>query len=323
MKEIKGIDVSYAQGSIDFSRINKEQVGFAIVRSSYGWMPGQKDDQFDRNIRGFSKKGIPCGAYHYSYATSIEDAVKEAEYCLECIGDAKLALPIFLDMEDAVVAACGKRICTDIAKTFCEHIQKAGHQAGIYTNPNWLYNYIYKDELLGKYNIWLAQWGSRKPSFDCMIWQYNVGKNGCIDGIGGECDLDIMYVKEAVQNDNKTDQKSDEVLQVGDRVQILDPVIYGTDRKFTVYPEQDYSIIEINGRRAVIGINGQVTAAIDTKYLKKITDKDKQKVRTYIVQTGDTLSGIAAAFNTTVRKLVAENGIRNPDLIYAGQKLKI
>lgn len=41
----------------------------------------------------------------------------------------------------------------------------------------------------------------------------------------------------------------------------------------------------------------------------------------YVVQSGDTLSGIAAGLGTTVEDLAAANGIANPDLIYAGQTL--
>ena len=42
---------------------------------------------------------------------------------------------------------------------------------------------------------------------------------------------------------------------------------------------------------------------------------------TYVVQSGDTLSGIAAELGTTVEDLAAANGIANPDLVYAGQTL--
>ena len=42
---------------------------------------------------------------------------------------------------------------------------------------------------------------------------------------------------------------------------------------------------------------------------------------TYVVQSGDTLSGIAAELGTSVGALAAANGIANPDLIYAGQTL--
>ena len=41
----------------------------------------------------------------------------------------------------------------------------------------------------------------------------------------------------------------------------------------------------------------------------------------YVVQSGDTLSGIAAELGTTAEYLAAANGIANPDLIYAGQTL--
>src|SRR5699024_4934160 len=43
----------------------------------------------------------------------------------------------------------------------------------------------------------------------------------------------------------------------------------------------------------------------------------------YTVQSGDTLSHIAARYNTTVGALQKANGIGNKDVIYAGQVLKI
>ncbi len=42
---------------------------------------------------------------------------------------------------------------------------------------------------------------------------------------------------------------------------------------------------------------------------------------TYVVQAGDTLSGIAAELGTTVEHLAPTNGIEDPDLLYAGQTL--
>ena len=41
----------------------------------------------------------------------------------------------------------------------------------------------------------------------------------------------------------------------------------------------------------------------------------------YVVQSGDTMSGIAAELGTTVEDLAAANGLANADLIYAGQTL--
>ncbi|WP_417123231.1 LysM peptidoglycan-binding domain-containing protein [Ruminococcus bicirculans (ex Wegman et al. 2014)] len=44
---------------------------------------------------------------------------------------------------------------------------------------------------------------------------------------------------------------------------------------------------------------------------------------TYTVKRGDTLSGIAQRYKITVAKLVKDNGIKNANLIYVGQKIKI
>ena len=41
----------------------------------------------------------------------------------------------------------------------------------------------------------------------------------------------------------------------------------------------------------------------------------------YVVQSGDTLTGIAAELGTTTEALAAANGIADPDLLYAGQTL--
>lgn len=57
---------------------------------------------------------------------------------------------------------------------------------------------------------------------------------------------------------------------------------------------------------------------------KETTNKTTNiNVQTYTVKKGDTLSEIAQKFNTTVNELVKLNNIKNPNLIYVGQKLKI
>lgn len=47
------------------------------------------------------------------------------------------------------------------------------------------------------------------------------------------------------------------------------------------------------------------------------------QVSEYVVQPGDTLTSIAARFNTTVEAIMAANRIINPNFIYVGQKLTI
>ena len=46
-------------------------------------------------------------------------------------------------------------------------------------------------------------------------------------------------------------------------------------------------------------------------------------VQYYTVQSGDCLSVIAQKYGTSVSQLQSWNGISNPDLIYAGQRLRV
>lgn len=78
-----------------------------------------------------------------------------------------------------------------------------------------------------------------------------------------------------------------------------------------------------DARVAALKKLGFTSAEID-----KIQDKVNQILATkketiYTVKAGDTLSAIAAKYGTTVSALAKKNGISNPNLIYAGQKLKI
>lgn len=54
-----------------------------------------------------------------------------------------------------------------------------------------------------------------------------------------------------------------------------------------------------------------------------IVGKDESKPIIYIVKLGDNLTKIARRFNTTVQKLVKDNHIINPNLIYVGQRIVI
>lgn len=58
-------------------------------------------------------------------------------------------------------------------------------------------------------------------------------------------------------------------IKTGDTVTVTNPIIYGTSRKFTCW-YRTYTVMQVKGDRAVIGKNGVITAAINTKYLKVV-----------------------------------------------------
>lgn len=187
----QGIDVSKWQGKIDWEKVKKDGVEFAIIREGYGKEnPSQVDKRFEENYKGAKAVGIPVGVYHYSYADSVEDAKKEAQFCLKNIKGKQLEYPVVFDIEDKEQLKLNDQQRTDICKAFCEKIEKAGYYAMIYCNLNWWNNYLNKNEL-SEFDLWLAQWDIEKPSVDCGIWQRS--EKGKINGISGNVDLNISY----------------------------------------------------------------------------------------------------------------------------------
>ena len=60
MGKICGMDVSYAQGSINWEQVKaSKKIEFAILRAGYGRETSQVDTQFERNYAACKRLGIP------------------------------------------------------------------------------------------------------------------------------------------------------------------------------------------------------------------------------------------------------------------------
>lgn len=292
-----GIDISVYQGNINFDEVAKN-IDFAILRVGYGvtYLPAiQKDKKFEEYYAGLNGKK-PLGAYYYAYANEKGEGRKEAENCLKYLDGKKLDLPIYYDLEDASM-----RFIPEVAREFVDTIKEAGYKAGIYCNMNWARNKID----LSKFqdcSIWIAMYGANngqippyKPDTNYDVWQYtSVGR---ISGINGNVDLDIAddsFIGERPVEDKKSiDEIAQEVIQGkwGN----------GQERK---------------DRLTNAGYNA-------SEVQNKVNEILEPKEVTYVVKSGDTLTKIAKKYNTTVNNLVKKNGIKNKNLIYVGQIIKI
>ena len=205
---LKGIDISYHNGEIDFSKV-KSQVDFIIIRSGYGIKTtDSKEVKFDIYYEEAKKNNIPVGTYWYCYATTTEEALLEAKTFLNKVKGKKFEYPIFYDIEERKILNQGKENVSKIAKTFLEEVEKNGYLVGIYSSASFLEN-LFDDEIKEKYIIWVAQWGKNidKPKYNGRwdIWQYS--SKGHIDGVQSQfVDLDfsntnfIEIVKEKHKN---------------------------------------------------------------------------------------------------------------------------
>ena len=186
----RGIDVSVHQGKIDWSKVVSD---FAILRAGYGKDISQKDAQFEANYSGAKAAGIPVGAYWYSYATTTEEAEKEAECFLSVLKGKKFEYPVWFDIEEERQLKLGKDKVSAIIKAFLNKVESAGYWAGLYMSASPLQTYV-TDDIRNRYAVWVANVGVSKPSYNGAygMWQYSW--KGRVNGISGDVDLDYCYV---------------------------------------------------------------------------------------------------------------------------------
>lgn len=191
METYRGIDVSKWQSDINWSKVKNSGINFVMIRSSFGGTDGQKDARFNSNYNKAKEVGLNVGAYHYAYATSVEEAKKEAQYCMSVLKGKKFEYPIAYDLEDARIEKLGKAKISAIAKAFCETMEKNGYYVMIYSSLYWFNNYFTND-IFKKYDIWLAQW-SAKPTFQKTYGIWQKSSKGRVDGIITNVDIDESY----------------------------------------------------------------------------------------------------------------------------------
>ncbi len=198
---LKGIDVSEFQKIIDWQRVKRTGIDFAIIRVGYrGWGSGRlvTDMFFDNNIKEATKAGIDIGIYFFTQATTEQEAKEEAKYTINLLSkyNVPVKYPIAIDTEKTPPGnGRGDKILkeqrTKIVQAFCQEIEKSGYKSMIYGNKNWLLNDL-EIEKLSKYDIWLADYiTTTNYQYPYTIWQYTSGGN--VSGIGGVVDMNIGY----------------------------------------------------------------------------------------------------------------------------------
>ncbi len=205
----QGIDVSYHNGTLDWSTIKAAGVDFAILRAAYRGYGTEgtlvRDAKFAEYMQGAMSQGIPVGAYIYSQAITTAEAVQEANYILNIVRGYSLDLPIVFDYEFAGVKTgrldsawssgkLNKSKMTDIALAFCDTIKNAGYDAMVYANKTFLTKNIDHEVIENAgYDVWLAHYTTNTNyTGDYKIWQYT--SSGRIPGIEGKrFDCNFMY----------------------------------------------------------------------------------------------------------------------------------
>ena len=204
-----GIDVSSYQGTIDWSKVKQDGIEFAVIRAGNTGYTQKRhsinaDTQAVTNIKNAQAAGLPVGVYWFSQALNESEARAEAQKTLEIISGYDLQLPVFFDYEFYGVAegrldsawregTITKSQMTANARAFCEVIESAGYETGIYANKSFLTSQLDAASLANDYSIWLAHFTTQTDyTGDYYMWQYT--EEGKVDGISGNVDCDFMYL---------------------------------------------------------------------------------------------------------------------------------
>ena len=186
---MKGIDVSYHNGKIDWKKAS-QSIDFAIIRAGYG--KSQMDKQFINNICGANTAGLKIGIYWFIYAANTEEAILNAKMCEKCIEGYKdiITMRIWTDWEydSDKRNPQTKESRTAIVRAFCDYLSSKGYEVGVYSNVDYLTS---KFGDLSSYPLWLAKYSSSKGNYNPFMWQHS--STGRIAGISTNVDMNIYY----------------------------------------------------------------------------------------------------------------------------------
>ncbi len=251
---IKGIDVSEHQGKVDWKKVKKSGIKYAILRCGYGMdITSQDDSEFERNAEECEKLGIPYGVYLFSYADTVEKAKSEALHTLRLINGYKPRLGVWYDIEDNKTSGkVNKQMLSNIINTYCNTIKNSGYRVGVYASVSWLDNKIEK-QIKTNYPIWVAQYYSKceyNGKYD--IWQY--ASDGKVSGVSGNVDMNYLYNESLIKNNTNSNSTATTVKETEkDRIKSLQTAL-----------NKDF-----NCKLDVDGVIGKLTTnAVMSHYLK-------------------------------------------------------
>lgn len=329
----KILDISKHQGSVNFSTMKKAGVEGVVLRCGYS---SKKDIRFDEYYAAAKKQNLPIGSYHYATfhysgnstnANAVAKAEAQAQLAINQLKGKKIDAFVALDLEleSGTSTSLNKEAMTKAANAYMDKLAKAGYSPCLYCSISWLYDKMVPSDI--KYPLWIAyyhkggitstefpstSYGARMKALKNRIWlwQYSESGNGKKYGVSStRVDLNHKYKAFGKTASAKTTTATATVVT-----------------KYTV--KQDETLSEIASR---YGMTYQRLAAYNG-----IKDPNKIKVgqtlkipstkisyEVYTVKQDETLSDIASKFGTTYQKLAKYNNIKNPNLIYKGQKIKI
>ena len=317
-----GIDVSEWQGDIDFKKVKEAGIEIVYIRAGQGF--SYKDAKFERNYEEAKRNGLKVGVYHYMTARSVEDAKLQAKFFVSLISGKQIDCRLAMDFES--FGNLNRNQINEIAVAYMDEVKRlSGKEVVVYSNT-YDAKYVFNNKVAEE-PLWVAQYGVNEPQ-DNGKWRnwigYQYSSSGRTSGISGNVDLDkftkdilLENIEEVPDVEDPKCDKEDRILYKVKRGDTLSEIAlnHNTTVKHLVL------INDINNPDLIFV--GEILTISCNHNNSGSGNNDDQDIIIYTIKRGDTLSEIAIEYSTTVVSLVELNNIKNPNLIYAGETLKI
>lgn len=341
---LNGIDIASYQASLDFSKVPCD---FAIIKATQG--TGYTNPDCVRAVEQAMSLGKGVGVYHY---ISGGNAVAEANFFINSILNWIGKVMICLDWELDQNSAWGDE--SYLEQVINQVIARTGVPPMIYA-PASRYNQVAEVAKRHNCGLWIAQYADMNPTgyqntpwnegaYTCAIRQYS--GSGRLNGWNGDLDLDKFYgslddFRKYYGSSSSAPSKPSTSGPSGTTLQLATWTMEGlygngADRKKNLgsrYDEvqnfinhiasADVSTLVNEVYAGMYGDGLTRQTVLGSRYDEVQGAINANSAQYYTVQSGDNLGKIAIQFGTTVDQLVAWNNIANPDLIYAGQTIRV
>ncbi|MBP4085114.1 LysM peptidoglycan-binding domain-containing protein [Enterococcus lactis] len=248
-------------------------------------------------------------------------------------------------------ASSNKQANTDAILYGMRRIKAAGYTPMLYSGKPFLLANAYYQQVIKEFpdSLWISAYPDYNvtltpnwnifPSLDGIgIYQFTStyiagGLDGNIDltGItdngytGSDKPATDTPATDAGEEANDTPKSE---IKVGDTVKVnFSAKNWATGEAIPQWAKgESYKVQQINGNKVLLA---NILSWIEKSNVEilpdstTVPDKPSAAIQTHIVQYGETLSSIAAKYGTTYQALASLNGLSNPNMIYAGQVLKV
>ena len=315
---------------------------FAIAQVG-GYYNGYFADQwtYPTQVQYAIAQGKRAHTYIYARFSNKYEADQMLDHYLPKVQTPKKSI-VALDVEDGTPN-------TEAVLYALDRVEKAGYTAVLYGYKNFLLNHVDLARIAKQYPLWLGEYPDYNvtpepnynyfPSFDNIgIFQFT--STYIAGGLDGNIDLtgltDVGYKNgnaekpvtkpNAVQQGIIADNTPKKDITAGYTVKVnFSAKTWSTGQEIPAWVKgNSYEVIQTSGNKVLLG---GIMSWIDRSNVEILSTANQNNTQatsnTYTVRYGDSLSAIAARFGTTVSALQSANNIRNANLIYPGQVLRV